>query len=122
MLAPLEHTSQEHRVGTAIFRQARYVFQLEQMMRFKDPTLIRILHSMRQVGGQMLAERDWQALLATELDMQKDGATKPVTLGWYKTCYVWSVVSMAAFVEARESARTAQKPLYYKQWTYVQIH
>ena len=84
-------------------------------MRFKDPTLIRILHTMRQVGGQALAERDWQALLATELDIQKDGAAKPVTTGWYKTCYVWSVVSMAAFVEARESARTAQETLYYMQ-------
>ena len=28
MLAPLEGASQEHRVGAAIFRQARYVFQL----------------------------------------------------------------------------------------------
>ena len=70
---------------------------------------------MRQVGGQPLAERDWQALLATELDTQKDGAANPVTTGWYKTCYVWSIVSMAAFVEARESARTAQKTLYYIQ-------
>ena len=52
MLAPVERTSQEHRVGTAIFRQARYVFQLKEMMRFKDSTLIRILHTMRQVGGQ----------------------------------------------------------------------
>ena len=29
MLAPLEGSSQEHRVGAAIFRRARYVFQLE---------------------------------------------------------------------------------------------
>ena len=43
LLAPLEKTTQEHRVGAAIFRQVRYVFQLNQMMRFNDPTLVRIL-------------------------------------------------------------------------------
>ena len=43
MLAPLDGTSQEHRVGTSIFRQARYGgFQLQQMMRFRNPILIRI--------------------------------------------------------------------------------
>ena len=88
MLAPLEGKSQEHRVGAAIFRQARYVFQLQQMMRFKDPVLIRILHTMRTVGGQALADSDWRALLATELDNDTSSADKPVTIGWYHTCYV----------------------------------
>ena len=55
MLAPLERTSQEHRVGAAIFRQVRYVFQLKKMMRFTDPILIRILHTMRTVGGKALS-------------------------------------------------------------------
>jgi len=123
MLAPLEGTSQEHRVGAAIFRQAHYVFQMKQMMRFKDPVLIRILHTMRAVGGQPLSESDWQALLATELADDTLSADKPDTpsadkpdvTGWYQTCYVWSVISMAAFVEARESARKAQKTLFYIQ-------
>ena len=115
MLAPLDGTSQEHRVGTAIFRQARYVFQLKEMMRFKDPTLVRILHTMRTVGGQALAETDWQALLQTELRNEPSSAAKPVTTNWYHTSYVWSVVSMAAFVIARESARTAHKTLFYIQ-------
>ena len=70
---------------------------------------------MRTVGGQALAESDWQVLLATELDNDTDSAAKPVTTGWCHTCYVWSVVSMAAFVGARESARTAQKTLFYTQ-------
>ena len=86
MLASLEHTSQEHRVGAAIFRPVRYVFQLKQMMRFTDPILIRI-----------------------------SSAEKPDVTGWYHTCYVWSVISMAAFLEARESARKAQKILFYVQ-------
>ena len=64
MLAPLDGTSQEHRVGAAIFRQVRYVFHLQQMMRFKDPVLIRILRSMRTVGGQHLADIDWKAFMA----------------------------------------------------------
>ena len=115
MLAPLGRTSQEHRVGAAIFRQARYVFQLQQMMRFTDPILIRILHTMRTVGGQPLSDSDWQALLATELDDDTPSAEKPDVTGWYHTCYVWSVISMAAFVEARESARTSQKTIFYIQ-------
>ena len=100
MLAPLDRTSQEHRVGAAIFRQVRYVFQLQQMMRFTDPILIRILRTMRTVGGQPLSDSDWQALLATELDNDIPSAEKPDAIGWYHTCYVWSVISMAAFVEA----------------------
>ena len=115
MLAPLERTSQEHRVGAAIFRQVRYVFQLKQMMRFTDPILIRILHTMRTVGGKSLSESDWQALLATELDNNTSSTEKPDLTGWYHTCYVWSVISMAAFLEARESARIAQKQLFYLQ-------
>ena len=115
MLASLEHTSQEHRVGAAIFRQVRYVFQLKQMMRFTDPILIRILHTMRTVGGLPLSESDWQALQATEIDNNISSAEKPDVTGWYHTCYVWSVISMAAFLEARESARKAQKILFYVQ-------
>ena len=115
MLAPLDGTSQEHRVGAAIFRQVRYVFQLQQMMRFTDPVLIRILHTMRTVGGQPLSNSDWQALLATELNDDTPSAEKPDLSGWYHTCYVWSVISMAAFMETRESARKAQKTLYYIQ-------
>ena len=55
VFAPLEHTSQEHRVGVSIFRNAQYVFQLRQMMRFTDPTLLRILHTMRTVGQKPLS-------------------------------------------------------------------
>ena len=84
-------------------------------MRFTDPVLIRILHAMRTEGGQPLSESDWQALLATELADDTLSADKPDVTGWYHTCYVWSIISMAAFVEARESARRAQKTLFYIQ-------
>ena len=115
MLAPLDGTSQEHRVGAGIFRQARYVFQLQQMMRFTDPVLIRILASMRTLGGKELSDSDWRALCATELGDDHSSVEKPDMSDWYTTCYVWSVISMAAFLQARESARNAEKTLFYIQ-------
>ena len=117
VFAPLEHTSQEHRVGASIFRNAHYVFQLKQMMRFKDDTLLRILHTMRTLGGKALAECDWKALMDTESVGQSCSAGKPAvdTHEWYHTCYVWSVVSMASFLEARESARKSKNTLFYIQ-------
>ena len=116
LFASLEHTSQEHRVGASIFRRAHYVFQLKQMMRFKDATLLRILHTMRTLGGKALAESDWKALLDTETAEQSCSAEKPAPVnGWYHTCYVWSVIAMASFMEARESARNSKKTLFYVQ-------
>ena len=85
-------------------------------MRFKDPTLLRILHTMRVEGGQLLSGNDWQALLDTEVKDQQCSAEQPARVdGWYHTCYVWSVVAMASFMEARESARQAKKTLFYVQ-------
>ena len=115
LFAPLENTSQEHRVGTSIFQNVKYVFQMQQMMRFKDPVLIRILHAMRIVGGQPLSNSDWQALSNTQTDDRTDNAKKPDLIGWYHTCYVWSIVTMASFMEARESASKAKKTLFYIQ-------
>ena len=113
LLAPLERTSQEHRVGAGIFRNAHYVFQMQQMMRFKDNVLVRILHTMRTPGGKALCTSDWQALLDTE---DQCGAAKPTAwTEWYHTCYVWSVVTMAAFMQARQSARQQKKCLVYLQ-------
>ena len=123
LLAPLENTSQEHRVGASIFRSARYVFQLNQMMRFDDPVLIRILRTMRVVGGKPLSESDWNALLNTEkarYPTSSDGDESPVPApalpnDWFHTAYVWSVVAMAAYVVARQSARQACETLVYVQ-------
>ena len=89
LLAPLQGTSQEHRVGASIFRNAQYVFQMRQMMRFKDARLVRILQTMRTVGGQALTSTDWKALLDTEANEQGCSVAQPTPpQGWYHTCYV----------------------------------
>ena len=82
-LAPLQGTSQEHRVGASIFRNAQYVFQMRQMMRFKDARLVRILQTMRTVGGQALTSTDWKALLDTEANEQGCSVAQPTpSQGW----------------------------------------
>ena len=86
LCAPLTHTSQEHRVGAAIFRNAHYVFQTKQMMRFKDDVLVRILHTMRSVGGKALAEWYWRALLDPEQCSGITRATCGVSLPWPRSC------------------------------------
>ena len=52
MLAPLEGTSNEHKVGANIFRNAELVFQFNTAMRFTDETLVQILEVMRTPGGK----------------------------------------------------------------------
>jgi hypothetical protein len=54
MLAPLEGTSDEHKAGAKIFRNAELVFQFSTAMRFTDETLIQILEAMRTPGGRKL--------------------------------------------------------------------
>ncbi len=66
MLAPLEGTSDEHKVGAKIFRNAELVFQFNTAMRFTDETLIQILDAMRKPGGSKLSHDQWQALLKTD--------------------------------------------------------
>ena len=65
MLAPLEGTSDEHKVGAKIFRNAELVFQFSTAMRFTDETLIEILGVMRTPGGRKLSHAQWQALVKT---------------------------------------------------------
>ena len=65
MLAPLEGTSAEHKVGAKIFRNAELVFQFQKAMRFTDETLIQILETMRTPGGRKPSHAQWQALLNT---------------------------------------------------------
>ena len=66
MLAPFEGTSDEHKVGAKIFRNAELVFQFNTAMRFTDKTLIQILEAMRTPGGRKLSPAQWQALVDTE--------------------------------------------------------
>ena len=67
MLAPLEGTTNEHKVGAKIFRDADLVFEFQQAMRFTDQTLIDILKIMRHPGGRALSNQQWQALKNTEV-------------------------------------------------------
>ena len=69
LLAPLEGTSDEHKVGARIFNRVDYLFEMLTMKRFEDPTLLAILGKMRTTGGCQLSRAEWQALLATELDV-----------------------------------------------------
>ena len=111
MLAPLEGTTNEHKVGAKIFRDADLVFEFQQAMRFTDQTLIDILKTMREPGGKSLSEEQWQALKSTQVSAEQPGI--PAT--WYHSCYCWSVISMAAFMLARQSAREARQTLFYIQ-------
>ena len=81
MLAPLEGTSDEHKVGAKIFRNAELVFQFNTAMRFTDETLIEILESMRTPGGRKLSHAQWQVLVKTE-----STAEQPL---WYHVCFCW---------------------------------
>ena len=59
MLAPLDGTANEHKVGATIFRDADSVFEFVRPMRFTDQTLIGILKVMRTPGGQALSGQKW---------------------------------------------------------------
>ena len=83
MLASFKGTSNEHKAGANIFRNADMVFQFEKMMRFTDKTLIEILEVMRTPKpGKLLSDAQWQKLRATDA-----GAAQPdVPLDWYLRC------------------------------------
>ena len=111
MLAPLEGTSAEHKVGARIFRNAELVFQFHQAMRFRDDTQVAILEAMRVPGGKKLEASQWQALLNTRVS----AAQPDIPADYYHVCYCWSIVSMAMFMVARISAREAGQSLFLVQ-------
>ena len=118
MLAPLEGTSAEHKVGAKIFRNAELVFQFQTAMRFTDETLIQILETMRTPGGRKLSHAQWQALLNTVRSAEQsadDSAVRPDESNYYHVCYCWSVITMAAFMLARVSAQRAGQTFFYMQ-------
>ena len=112
-LAPMENASDEHKAGASMFNNIHYVFDMKTMMRFKDPVLVAILQKMRKPGGDKLTEHEWDALLETEIDvseLEKDPeAFLRETHGWFESCYLWSVVSMACYTRAIASARYHNK-------------
>ena len=118
-LAPMENASDEHKAGASMFNNIHYVFEMETMMRFKDHVLVAILQKMRKPGGDKLTEEEWKALLHTEIDvlqLEKDPeAFLRDTHGWFETCYLWSVVSMACYTRAIASARHHKQTLFFSQ-------
>ena len=111
MLGPLDSTTNEHRFGAKIFRDADLVFEFLQSMRFTDQTLIGILKVMRTSGGNALSEQQWQALMNT----QARAAQPEIPSAWYHSCYCWSVIRMASYMMSRKSARKAQQTLFCAQ-------
>ena len=67
MLAPLEGTTDEHKVGAKIFRNAELVFQFSTAMRFTDETLIKTFETMRTAGGRKLSRAEWHAAFRGQL-------------------------------------------------------
>ena len=59
LLACLEHASQEHKAGAAMFANIQHVYLFEKMMRYSDPILINILATMRTAGGGKLTDNEW---------------------------------------------------------------
>ena len=85
MLAPFEGTSDEHKVGAKIFRNAELVFQFNTAMRFADKTLIQILEAMRTPGGRKLSPAQWQVLVDTERSAEQSAdvsAPRPDEADW----------------------------------------
>ena len=119
LLAPLDGTSDEHKVGASMFNRLHFLFVMHTMKRFKDPTLIAIVKKMRTAGGLKLSESEWEALQNTELDVEQlerdPEAFLRSTAGWCESSYLWSIVSMACYARATISARQAQQILLYCQ-------
>jgi hypothetical protein len=119
LLAPLEGTSDEHKVGASIFNRVHYLFEMLTMKRFEDQTLITILQKMRTMGGCKLTEIEWQELMNTEVDVAKLACNPEAflreTAGWFESCYLWSIVSMAAYSRATISASQQRQTLLYCQ-------
>ena len=118
MLAPLEGTSDEHKVDAKIFRNAGLVFQFNTAMHFTDETLIEILRAMRTPGRRRLSHAQWQALVNTQCSAEQPADVPDVQrsdLTWYHVCYCWNVMTMATFLLARVSAQKAAQTLFYVQ-------
>merc|ERR1712032_660728 len=95
-------TSDEQKAGTAMFGNIEHVYVMEQMLRFKDDVLVKILEKMRQKGGARLTQAEWSALQATAWSQgsaaESVGAAQPDAT-WYHSSFLWSVVSMAAYLQ-----------------------
>ena len=89
LLAPLEGTRDEPKVGAAMLNKVKYLFEMHAMMRFTDDILISILKKTHASGGAKLSA-EWNALKATAIDedrlAQDPGAILRGTKGWFESC------------------------------------
>ena len=118
--ANIEGTNDEHKAGAAMFASIEQVFVLETMMRFHDPVLKRILEQMRTPGGASLTDHEWTALKKTivdveSLDPEKQREFYAKTQGWHHSCYLWSIVTLAAYTCSKMSAERSHHTLFYLQ-------
>lgn len=120
LLADIEGTSDEHKAGAAMFASIEQVFELETMMRFRDPVLRQILEKMRTPGGAPLTDGEWKALMATNVeattvDEQASQQLMTKTRDWYHSCYLWCIVNLAAYTSAKLTAKSSYHTLFYLQ-------
>ena len=120
LVAPLDNANDEQKAGAAMFSNIEHVFIMKTMMRFRDPVLRSILEKMRTPGGEKLTPSEWQALQATHvdadlLDGEASAALLRRTKGWYHSCYLWVITSLASFACAKLSAKDAGQVLLYYQ-------
>ena len=120
LLADIEGTSDEHKAGAAMFASIEQVFELETMMRFNDPVLRNIFEKMRTPGGTRLTEAERHAPMATNVEAatMDEAAGQQLltkTRDWYHSCYLWSIVNMAAYTSAKLTAKASYHTLFYFQ-------
>ena len=92
-------------------RDSSYLANPHVAMRLTDEMLVSILDVMRTPGGKRLSANQWQAMLDTESSVEQPEDIS----GWYHVCYCWSIITMASFMVARQSAREARQTLFYIQ-------
>ncbi len=72
LIASLEGTGDEHKVGAKMFANFDFLFGMHTMKRFTDPTLVAILQKMcGPKAAAKLSDAEWRALAGTEIDVKR---------------------------------------------------
>ena len=105
-----------------MFASIEQVFELETMMRFRDPLLRQILEKKRTPGGTRLTNGEWQAPMATNVDAATidEEASRQLmakTHDWYHSCDLWSIDNLAAYTSAKLIAKNhTTRSSVYRPW------
>ena len=75
------------------------MFELETMMRFRDPVLRQVLEKMRTPERARLSDNEWKASVATNVEASTmDEAAEQELLtkthDWYHSCYLWCIIKL----------------------------